>query len=50
MVGNLDINWFCGKPVYISDDLKTTYLGRIESMKETAPVIVCLSAGRIKVV
>ena len=50
MVGNLDINWFCGKPVYISDDLKTAYLGRIESIKGTAPVIVCLSAGRIKVV
>jgi len=33
-----------------SDDLKTAYLGRTESMKETALVIVCLSAGRIKVV
>ena len=43
MVRNFDINWFCGKPVYISDDLKTAYLGRTEPMKETAPVIVaCL--------
>ena len=40
--GWLEIGYYsvCGKPVYISDDLKTAYLGRIESMKETAPVIV----------
>ena len=42
---------FCGKPVYISDDLKTAYLGRIESMKGTAPVIVPVGGknkGRLK--
>ena len=50
MVGNLDIMGFVGSLSIFSDDLKTAYLSRIESIKGTAPVIVCLSAGRIKVV
>ena len=48
MVGNLDIMGFAGSLSIFSDDLKTAYLSRIESIKGTAPVIVCLSAGRIK--
>ncbi len=50
MVGNLDIMGFAASLSIFSDDLKTAYLGRIESIKGTAPVIVCLSVGRIKVV
>ena len=50
MVGNLDIMGFAASLSIFSDDLKTAYLDRIEFMKGTAPVIVCLSAGRIKVV
>jgi len=50
MVGNLDIMGFAASLSIFSDNLKTAYLGRIESIKGTAPVIVCLSAGRIKVV
>ena len=48
MVGNLDIIRFAASLSIFSDDLKTAHLSRIESIKGTAPVIVCLSAGRIK--
>ena len=48
MVGNLDIMGFAASLSIFSDDPKISYLSRIESIKGTAPVIVCLSAGRIK--
>ena len=50
MIGNSDIIRFAASLSIFSDDLKTAYLSRIESIKGTAPVVVCLSAGRIKVV
>ena len=50
MVKILDTIRFEASLSVFSDDLKTAYLDRIESMKGTAPVIVCLSAERIKVV
>jgi hypothetical protein len=50
MVKILDIIGFAASLPIFSDDLKAAYLNRIESIKGTAPVIVCLSAGRIKVV
>ena len=50
MVKILDIIGFAASLPIFSDDLKAAYLKRIESIKGTAPVIVCLSAGRIKVV